>query len=644
MEEIKNVNDVDVESRYQHKTDIEHILSRSDVYLGSMINELIQAPLYYPSKNMIISSANVAHNGGLLKLIGEVLANSVDEYRRSKAAKKSSLFDISKIKVLVNTDGHVEIYDNGGIPIKMHKGFNKYVPEMIFGHLRTSSNYDDENTEREGVGRNGLGVKLTNIFSKSFQVDTADGVNRFIGDWSNNMSEYVQQPIVKSSDHYTKVLFDLDLERFDTDEIPASTIRLIQKQCIDIAAVNHGLEVEFESNVADGILNSRWKFDSFKDYVQLYVENELTDYTEWKRGKDNVIILYGAGLEDVGFVNGVMCNAGSHITKVQQQIVNKILALCEKNDMPLITNKDILSRFTVFVDTTIINPKYDSQAKTKLATNIPDLQLKLDSKFLDSLADSELYNSIVEYYKIKYKEQIKKDLRKINNLIKSTKSNKLIPPGIRDKDKNDLLLFEGDSAASGFRKSRTSYQAAYILRGKVPNTYGMKQSEIVENKEWREILAASGLLFGNPDHNLKNSTFSNFIFFTDMDYDGDHIAALLLCFFVTHFPELVKAGRVYRGLSPIIIASKGSGKNKETRYYYSLNDYYKDEHQLTGWDINYTKGLGGLTDDDYNELLRNQKLIQFTYQDIEDLKSIAVWFDTNTDERKSLLLSGEEMY
>lgn len=47
-----------------------------------------------------------------------------------------------------------------------------YVPTMIFGHLLTSSNYDDEEEKVTG-GRNGYGAKLCNIFSHRFTVETA---------------------------------------------------------------------------------------------------------------------------------------------------------------------------------------------------------------------------------------------------------------------------------------------------------------------------------------------------------------------------------------------------------------------------------------------------------------------------------------
>jgi DNA topoisomerase-2 len=63
------------------------------------------------------------------------------------------------------------------------------VPELIFGHLLTSSNYDDSIKKVTG-GRNGFGAKLTNIFSKQFTLETADKNKVFRMTWSDNMTKH----------------------------------------------------------------------------------------------------------------------------------------------------------------------------------------------------------------------------------------------------------------------------------------------------------------------------------------------------------------------------------------------------------------------------------------------------------------------
>ncbi len=70
------------------------------------------------------------------------------------------------------------MWNNGrGIPVEMHATENKYVPELIFGTLLTSSNYNDSQRKVTG-GRNGYGAKLCNIFSSEFTVETASNESK----------------------------------------------------------------------------------------------------------------------------------------------------------------------------------------------------------------------------------------------------------------------------------------------------------------------------------------------------------------------------------------------------------------------------------------------------------------------------------
>ena len=70
-------------------------------------------------------------------------------------------------------DNLISVWNNGrGIPVEMHAKEKMYVPELIFGTLLTSSNYNDDQKKVTG-GRNGYGAKLCNIFSTEFTVETA---------------------------------------------------------------------------------------------------------------------------------------------------------------------------------------------------------------------------------------------------------------------------------------------------------------------------------------------------------------------------------------------------------------------------------------------------------------------------------------
>lgn len=628
--------------KYQMMSEIEHILVRSGMYLGSTNNDIVVAPLYQPSTDKIIQVKQAIYNAGIMKMFDEILSNSVDEHRRH-----DSLYNIDYIRIDINDNGTITIEDNGGISVKKHKGTGLLIPELIFGHLRTSSNYDDTQ-DRNGVGTNGLGAKLTNIFSEWFTVETADGNNYCKCEWSNNMQELKPISVKASKEHFTRITFKIDLKRFEIESLSLSIIRQMQKRCIDACAANPKLKIDFTTNIAEGKLNLKVQFPTFGDYIKKYVTPE-----EYQKiimyGAQRFIIgicplpFAGAGADTVGFVNGALCSNGTHIKVLQKQIVEQVLNYCSKNDMELINEKDVLSRMTLFVNCVVRNPTYDSQTKERLTNKLSSYDLKIPKEVLESICSetSELILSLKDYYQLKYAAEQKKKDRKLNGLIKATKNTKKLITSTSQRNDKELWIFEGNSAASGFRKHRMLNQAAYLLRGKVKNTWNIQREAIVENQELREIIATLGLLFNKPTDNVKNLKYSKIIVASDADYDGSHICSLLLAFFGKHFKELIKNRKIYRACSPIIICNPLKKNSKESRkYFYSLDEFHKVENEFNPkeWEIIYTKGLGGLADADYSVMLRNQKLIEFTIKDAEDLEALDIWFKQSTEQRKHELM------
>ena len=96
-------------------------------------------------------------------------------------------------------ENYIEVFNNGcGIEIRKHEKENIYIPELIFGVLLTSSNYDDTKKRTTG-GKNGLGSKICNIFSSKFIVEVADIVNKkhYYQEMKDNMM-VIDKPIIKT--------------------------------------------------------------------------------------------------------------------------------------------------------------------------------------------------------------------------------------------------------------------------------------------------------------------------------------------------------------------------------------------------------------------------------------------------------------
>uniref|UniRef100_A0A6N2L3R4 DNA topoisomerase (ATP-hydrolyzing) n=1 Tax=Salix viminalis TaxID=40686 RepID=A0A6N2L3R4_SALVM len=184
-----------IEETYQKKSQLEHILLRPDTYIGSIEKHAQTLWVYEDDK---IVHRSVTYVPGLYKIFDEILRIISKETRKW-----------TTLKVLIDAENNlVSVYNNGdGVPVEIHKEEGVYVPELIFRHLLTSSNYDDAEKKTTG-GRNGYGAKLTNIFSTEFVVETADGKRqkKYKQVFSNNMGGKSEPMITKckEGENWTK--------------------------------------------------------------------------------------------------------------------------------------------------------------------------------------------------------------------------------------------------------------------------------------------------------------------------------------------------------------------------------------------------------------------------------------------------------
>ena len=606
-----------IEEKYQQLSEVEHVLLRPGMWVGSIKDEERSCFVYAPA---------------MLKLFDEVLSNSCDEYRR-----KDNM-GLNKITIKINKkEQEISVIDNGGIPIVKHKEAKMYVPEFIFGQLRTSSNYDDTE-DRNVIGTNGVGSSLTNIFSKKFTVISCDKKNQINVSWTDNMSKKSTPNITKSKDHFTNISFILDFDRFDQKEkgLTDEFIEILHKRCIDAAAANPGLKIIFEC----GDLKTEWKFSRFEDYMDLYSDYyDKDNVISYKDNKKQFWICPDSTI-DVAFVNGAECSKGTHIKAVRYPVGHVICEQLKKKHKIEVTNKAVDNKYGIFGIFDISNPSYNSQTKEELNTpqenfykdgsefNIPD-------NFLKKCQNSEIVDLVVDWYKKKLEAEDSKTLRKLNkDASKGLKrSTKYIPANSKKRIERQLWIYEGDSAGRGFRVARDpQIQAAYTMRGVPPNALGMSPLQIMKNDVFNDLVSVIGLKFGS-DFDINNINFGKIVISTDADVDGDRICALLLLFFSTNWPELIEKNIVCRSISPIIIANKG----KESRKYYSIEDFNKESSKLKNYEIKYCKGLSGLNAKETKEMMRKPIFHYFTKDNQAD-HFFKKWFGKDADIRKDLMV------
>jgi DNA topoisomerase-2 len=175
---------------------------------------------------------------------------------------------MNTIKVNINKEeGVISIYNNGkGIPIEIHKEEKVWVPELIFGHLLTSSNYDDSEKKVTG-GRNGYGAKLANIFSTEFIVETTDSSvgKKYRQMFKNNMSIIEEPKLTKytKKEEYTMITFKPDFEKFNMSQLDDDITALLKKRVYDMVACVNNVKVYLNDEIL--------KLKNFKEYMKLYL-------------------------------------------------------------------------------------------------------------------------------------------------------------------------------------------------------------------------------------------------------------------------------------------------------------------------------------------------------------------------------------
>ena len=621
----------DVNEIYKTLSDIDHTLLRPASFLGSVVSEKSNQYVLEDSKFVL---KEVLYNPGFHKLFDEIISNSVDESKRPNTKLNTIKVEIDKTK------GTISVFDNGGIPVEIHKDTKMYVPQMIFGNLRSSSNYNDDE-DRSWVGVNGLGSKISNIFSTSFVVETADGKKKFEMEWTNNMKKHSKEKITSTSKHFTRITYTPELSRFGMKEISDDDIKIMEKRVYEIAGCNPKLTIFFQGK--------KIMINSFKDYCNMYLdENNPLIYIENKDWQVGVALSTTGNFQHVSYVNSVYTyDGGNHLNYILDQITPYLREKITKKYKTDILPGQIKNHIFLFVNSTIIRPSFSSQTKEKLISDVKNFgtSIELNEKFLSQIYKSEITNSITDWLDKKKMADDSKAEREANKTIAKVKVEKLVDcrwAGTLKKSKTSLSITEGDSAAAGFRKFRDpNTQALFPIRGKILNVRVSPKDKVRANEELKGIMAAMGLQFGKSPFIYRGSkVFQDNLriheirIYSDQDSDGYQISGLLLNIFAYYWPELIKEHRVARVDTPILIAKQGRKSEK----FYNKSDFDKwcEKNDQSKWDIEYFKGLGALDDCEYKEIVQNPNIYYYELDDCA-LDELETWFGKDTDKRKEKL-------
>ncbi|KAF2432921.1 type II DNA topoisomerase [Tothia fuscella] len=641
--------------KYQKISHIEHILLRPDTYIGSV--ERTEQELWaYNSVTEAMEFRKVNFVPGLFKIFDEVLVNAADNKQNDK--------NMDEIKVTVDREtGEISVWNNGrGIPIEIHATEGIYIPEMIFGHLLSSSNYKDDEEKVTG-GRNGYGAKLCNIYSQKFTVETADSrqKKRYKLTWTKNMSVKGTPSITQhKGEDYTKITFLPDYSKFKMEGMDDDFEALVKRRIFDLAGTLKGVKLKLNGE--------RIKVTNFKKYMEMYAKALQADNsTEENPAEKPTIIVdnpherweIGFAVSDgafkqVSFVNSIATTSGgTHVKHIADQVTTRLLELFKKKNKKSVTLKphQIQSHMFLFLNCQIVNPAFTSQTKEQLTTKASQFGSKpqVTEKFLDQIAKSGVMTNIMHFADKKADQLLSKSdgsKRARMNNSKLTDANKA---GTKDGWRCTLILTEGDSASglalAGRAVVNPDLIGVFPLRGKLLNVRDASVTQISNNAEIQNIKKFMGLQHKKEYTDVKSLRYGHLMIMTDQDHDGSHIKGLLINFFEAQFPSLLKIPDFLNVfITPIVKVWKGDPKHpKQLKSFFTMPEYaaWKNEpnHQK-GWDHKYYKGLGTSSTQDAEIYFRDLDLHlkEFEPMKTEEAEMIDLAFSKKkADARKNWL-------
>ncbi|AGE55728.1 DNA topoisomerase II [Acanthocystis turfacea Chlorella virus MN0810.1] len=610
-------------SRYVKLSQRDHVLTRPDTYVGSVAKEAREEYVYTGDA---IVKKSVSYSPAFLKIFDEILTNSADCFNRGAP--------MTTLKVSIDAD-HVTIFNDGcSIPIEKHDE-GCYVPELIFGHLLTGENFDDTQ-ERTGAGRNGYGSKLTNIFSKKFDVEIYDGAHKYIQSWSDNMTNASKPKVTKSSKAGSiTTTFYPDFERFGMSSIDEDTRSVLVRRVYDMAAVLTKVKIFLDGKRLD--------VKGAKDYFEMYTDAKPVFETAdgWDIG-----VCPSDEFRSVSFVNASSTRGGTHVDLIANAVAKAVSEAALKKKVT-VKPAVVKNKLFLFVNARIVNPSFSSQTKdiltsknVKCSPSAAFLKKAVSAVLDDVIAETNVRESLVEMKNLKKTDGAKK--------VRLTGIKKLTDAawaGTKHSGMCTLILTEGDSAATLAISSlaiigRERY-GVFPLRGKLLNVRDASVSSITNNAEIVAIKQILGLRNGTTYKDASSLRYGSVMLMTDADVDGSHITGLVVNFFHAQFPSLLEIpGFLKKFTTPIVIAKRG----KDMKEFYSLPDF-EDWKKTSGekWSIKYLKGLGTSTSEDAKRYFKNLKGLTKVFGWTDDSSELIdrSFNKSRADERKTWLLDFE---
>lgn len=658
---------------FENLPEKEHVLRRPGMWIGSTKRNPYDVRVAtFPTDEEgnivpISTKMEIDTPSGMERTFLEILSNTGDNAQQTRLTEG---YENLEQYVNVFIDNTTVSINNGGLPIPVMKHCTgEWLPQFIFNNLRTSSHFKDE-VVRISCGLNGLGAKLTNIFSKMFRVEIYDGIRQlhYVQEWRDNM-EIMSDPFVE---HYygprsmSVISYQLDFPRFDSIQYKPTDVQLYAMHTastsfihkipttfngIPLNMIDHGAYPKFlfgEKIASTAIYHNEWPTGT----PTKKINGVLVAQDPTARPTVELIVMDtpDAGTH-VSFVNGIPTrDGGVHVKEAYSKVGSYVLDLMNSrlkkgqstSRLSSLTVSDVRRHITIILNVLVPNPDFTGQTKGYFSE--PKVIITVPDNFKKKLLDWQLMDRLKAAVNAKYYKAAKATDGKKTKHLFNVKVHDCNWAGTKRSSQCSLMITEGDSA-SGYARKWITYDKTqntvgiFGLGGKPLNALKAKKHnrmKLLEDKVICRLKEVLGLVEGTDysiDKNYEKLRYGRIWILADADVDGDHIKGLVLLYFQQMFPALLARGVVYFVRTPIIRVNKG----EMTKAFYTDSEYEEWRDSTLGykkWEHSYYKGLGTSSDDQIQDDIKAPVVVECIYDDKTDETMNLAFGTGNMEERK----------
>ena len=619
----------------------EWVLKRSEALGGDFTVRTNKE--FYLDPVLGLKYGDITYSAGLAKIFDEAITNATDNYNRNPYLNEPIEVEIS--------DKHFRI-KNYGATIPLIKEYNTdlhceyYKPEMAFSVFQSSSNYDDS-IVRTSNGKNGVGIKLANVFAVYFEVNIVNNNMKYHQTFQNNMdpnmtSEPLITPCQNEKDSVEIICYPDFPKLHITGITDGNLYHLLFRT---FSCVAFGRDIYINNQKFSGMTFNNYAKILAPIYLNCSNEDITSKYEKYELiTKDSSALIYVVPSKyhtQFSYVNTVYtADNGTHITKLLKDI-RDIIELPESKSIKSKIKQNMLKNtkkikqqsptnfLLVFLNQTVENAQFDGQAKNRLTSK------NITTDF--SPIAYQLKQSVILR---NYMNGNSSGRSKIAQRTFYKKCNSANKAGGPESLKCTLFITEGDSATGmvdkGFSQLGHDYYGVYTLRGKVINVRKATTEKVDANEIITNLFHEIGLERGLTYTSKKGLRYGRIVMVKDADVDGDAIMGLVYNAFYTYFKPLVMLGLnsdegpfFYEFTTPAfqIIFPKEKGQPFSNKLEFTTQKEFEkslkeciDKGLIKADDDNathYMKGLGAIADEDVARYFNNidSHLIPITVHD-----------------------------